>query len=460
MAIEFEVPPPVGAQHPLFSALRAQLVRILGSEGFLRSDRIADFLSFLFERSLLDQAYRPKEALLGVEIFGREMGYDTQADPVVRVTARRLRSKLWQYYQGPGKNDPVRIELPLGSYALKFSFLDHSGEPAASGIDVPAVAVAPALPLIGSGKALFDHFYMQRPSADDHESHACPCTPSHPAFSPDGRAIAFDWRGPEDAAEGIYVQYLDADRPARFSSSTVKEFRPAWSPDGGRIAFIREIEEGRFEVRTAPTLGRGERLLAEITTRSGTAPRVGWSPDAKVLVTSGRGLPKSADALLLILLEGGAIQEITVPPPGCLGDDDAIFSPAGGMLAFRRRTGARTGDVYLHPMTSDLAERRLTWDDCEIHGIAWAPGGDSLIIASHREGDTDSLWRISLSNHPPERLTGTNEAVRWPAVSHRADLLAYVRQPVDSGGGDSGPAAGQIMVATASGLAAARAATA
>jgi hypothetical protein len=172
------------------------VLRILDSPGFIRSGRISELLRFLVERSLQEHGDRPKETVLGVEVFGRTPGYDTQADPVVRVTARRLRSKLKQFYQATGRDDPVRMELPPGGYVLKFSFRDQSEE------QRPA-ALALARTLIGPGKALFDHFNGPRLVVEGLRQSTGSGTPSHPVFSPDGRAIAFDWRGPEDAAEGL-----------------------------------------------------------------------------------------------------------------------------------------------------------------------------------------------------------------------------------------------------------------
>ena len=45
-------------------------------------------------------------------------------DPIVRVEARRLRSKLKAYYDGDGRDDPVAIELLSGSYAPRFHGTD------------------------------------------------------------------------------------------------------------------------------------------------------------------------------------------------------------------------------------------------------------------------------------------------------------------------------------------------
>ncbi|MGO9241376.1 MAG: hypothetical protein ACLQBJ_11255 [Bryobacteraceae bacterium] len=427
--------------------MRAQLAKILKSRGFSRSDRVSELLRYLAERGLQEEVDRPKETVLGVELFGRMPGYDTQADPVVRVTARRLRNKLKQFYRDEGKDDAVGIELPPGRYALEFSYWQHSGGQAESGVMEQSVALDAALPLGGTGKALFHHFRTPQRATRGLGRSTGPDAPAHPVFSPDGRAIAFDWRGPGDAVEGIYVQRVDADGPARFSRSSARELRPVWSPDGGRIAFLRTSGEARFEICAAPAFGVGDRLLTEILTQPGDVPRVEWSRDGKVLVTSGKVYPESEDVLLLIHLEGGERQQITAPPFGCWGDDEAIFSPAGDMLAFRRRTGERNGDIYLHPMTSGVAERRLTWDDCEISGIAWGPGGDHLIVSSRREGDAPSLWWISLSDAAPVRLTDGREAVTWPAACRRGPRLAYVRQSTGSGTGEPRALTSQIMVA-------------
>jgi hypothetical protein len=424
----------------------AQLAKVLKSRGFIRSDRISELLRYLVERCLQEDIDPPKETVLGVEVFGRTPGYDTLADPVVRVTARRLRAKLKQFYREEGHSDGVRIDLLPGRYVLEFSHQDSSAGQAESTAEEQAVALDAALPLGGTGKALFQHFRTPRRAAKGLGRNTGPDAPAHPVFSPDGRAIAFDWKGPGDALEGIYVQRLDADGPARFSRSSARELRPAWSPDGGRIALLRASGEARFEICAAPAFGVGDRLLTEITTQPGDVPRVEWSRDGKVLVTSGKVYPESEDVLLLIHLEGGERQQITAPPFGCWGDDEAIFSPAGDMLAFRRRTGERNGDVYLHPMTSGVAERRLTWDDCEICGIAWGPDGDCLIASMRREGDFPSLWRIALSEAPPVRLTEGREAITWPAACRRGRRLAFVRHSAGSGAEPAHAFTSQIMV--------------
>ena len=61
-----------------------------------------------------------KERTLGAEVFGRDPRYDTNADPVVRVSAGEVRKRIAQYYHENGHASRVQIELPLGSYAPEF----------------------------------------------------------------------------------------------------------------------------------------------------------------------------------------------------------------------------------------------------------------------------------------------------------------------------------------------------
>jgi TolB-like protein/Flp pilus assembly protein TadD len=100
--------------------VRAELDRILHSPGFAHSDRMARFLRCVVERALAGRGDELKEYLLGVEVFDRKPDYDPRVDPIVRVEARRLRSKLEAYYEHNGKDSEVQIELPKGAYVPAF----------------------------------------------------------------------------------------------------------------------------------------------------------------------------------------------------------------------------------------------------------------------------------------------------------------------------------------------------
>ena len=108
-------------------AIRAQLGRILASATLAQSESLSRLLTYIVTRALDGKADPPKEYLIGVEAFDRGESFDPKTDTIVRVQARRLRAKLAAYYEGPGKNDPLIIELPKGSYVPSFR-LPHSAE--------------------------------------------------------------------------------------------------------------------------------------------------------------------------------------------------------------------------------------------------------------------------------------------------------------------------------------------
>ena len=100
--------------------IRAELERIRASQEFANANRASRFLQFVVEEAICGRADQLKEYTVGVEVFDRAGSFDPRSDSVVRVEARRLRAKLEKYYDGSGKQDPVRIELPKGTYAPSF----------------------------------------------------------------------------------------------------------------------------------------------------------------------------------------------------------------------------------------------------------------------------------------------------------------------------------------------------
>jgi adenylate cyclase len=102
--------------------VRAELERILASRCFEQAARSSDFLRFVVEQTLAGQGGRLKGYTIGIEVFGRPPDFDAQADPLVRVEAGRLRRRLADYYAEEGSTDPVRIDLPRGSYCVTSTY--------------------------------------------------------------------------------------------------------------------------------------------------------------------------------------------------------------------------------------------------------------------------------------------------------------------------------------------------
>jgi len=108
------------------SDLLEQLERIVRSKHFRNSKRYPTFLRFVVEQTLAGKTEALKERTLGVDVFARPSHYDTNDDPIVRVTAGEIRKRIAQYYQEPGHEVELRIDLPLGSYVPQFLPAAHA----------------------------------------------------------------------------------------------------------------------------------------------------------------------------------------------------------------------------------------------------------------------------------------------------------------------------------------------
>jgi serine/threonine-protein kinase len=106
-----------------------QLDRLLASPHFTRSTRLKRFLRYCIDQTLAGSADILKEQVVGTEVFDRDANYDPRLDPIVRVEARRLRTKLRAYYAAEGSAETLEIEFPTGSYAPVFRRI-ASREPA------------------------------------------------------------------------------------------------------------------------------------------------------------------------------------------------------------------------------------------------------------------------------------------------------------------------------------------
>jgi serine/threonine-protein kinase len=127
--------------------IRAQLEKILASEAFSQSESLQRFLKYVVERKLTGQAGELKEYNVGVDVLGRGESYDPRTDTIVRVQAGRLRSKLHEYYRNHGSQDPVRIEIPKGTYVPVFEHLDQGPRDSETGVS----GWRQVLPWVGAG---------------------------------------------------------------------------------------------------------------------------------------------------------------------------------------------------------------------------------------------------------------------------------------------------------------------
>ena len=130
-------------------AIREQLDRIIESGPFLQSRRRQRFLQYIVNETLAGRGERLKGYNIALAVFDRSETFDPDVDPIVRMEAARLRDRLREYYEADGQNDPIRIDLPKGTYTPQIEFRHEAncspeGPPTQEvSSTVPSVAVLP-----------------------------------------------------------------------------------------------------------------------------------------------------------------------------------------------------------------------------------------------------------------------------------------------------------------------------
>ncbi len=107
------------------AAVLHHLDLLLSNPHFRNSKRYKAFLDYVVRQTLTGKGDPLKERTLGVEIFSRPPDYDTNLDPIVRVTAGEIRKRLAQTYREEEPVD-IRIDLPIGSYVPLIRLIDQS----------------------------------------------------------------------------------------------------------------------------------------------------------------------------------------------------------------------------------------------------------------------------------------------------------------------------------------------
>jgi TolB-like protein len=143
-------------------AIRDELSRILESSIFVQSDRLGRFLKFTINKTMAGEGGCSKEYLIGTEVYDRPTSCRPSEDSIVRGEARRLRSKLKEYYESVGKNDPLSIHYRPGSHVpmfrnlhkrVNFTATEAAARDFFTGGDGIRIAVLPFLDASGSASS-------------------------------------------------------------------------------------------------------------------------------------------------------------------------------------------------------------------------------------------------------------------------------------------------------------------
>ena len=226
-----------------------------------------------------------------------------------------------------------------------------------------------------------------------------------PAWSPDGLRIAFC--STDQGNTEINSMNADGSHRTRLTDDEGLDWFPRWSPDGSRIAFMSN-RDGDFDVYV---MEADETNVIQLTDNPGWDGWPTWSPDgSRIAFTSLR----DGDHEIYLMNADGTDQK-NLTNSSDRSDWDADWSPDGSRIAWEsgKADGSEGGDVYVmdadgtnivnltnSPQSSDL------WPD-------WSPDGSRIAFTSGRDGNLE-IYVMDADGSNPVNITNNPASDSWP----------------------------------------------
>jgi Tol biopolymer transport system component len=256
----------------------------------------------------------------------------------------------------------------------------------------------------------------------------------HPAWSPDGRMIAFERRvspiGAPPPGNGacfrvchveIFVVNADGSGLRNLTGNAGGNF-PVWSPDGRQIAFSRDNgSTPNLYVMNAD--GSGQR---RVTQEPIPVWGASWSPDGRRLTFASGVVGIGNVWVYVVNVDGSGQQQLTRD-----WGQDPVWSPDGQRIAFmsyrnERPSGGQRWQKVMYVMNADGSERRtLTWLSKRDGSYSWSPDGQRLAFVSDRDGN-DEVYVINVDGTGLRRLTHSPARDGHPVWSSDGRTIGFV----------------------------------
>ncbi len=313
------------------------------------------------------------------------------------------------------------------------------------------------------------------------------------AWTPDGKSLVVTDRNSDNEPLGLFLLSVESDERRRLTSAPEKRFvdsEPAFSPDGGKLAFVREV--GSLLVRDIYLLALSEDFQPigepkRLTFENQLTVTPVWTPDGREVVfssgtwanlslfriaASGSGKPErlgafGEDGVEPAISRHGHRLAYTrglfdiniwrVEVPGAHGkvgspmklidstriDGSAEFSPDGKRIAF---ASDRTGRVEIWVCDNDGSRAvQLTSLGRGFAGTPrWSPDGERIAFDWNVEGQWE-IYLISAHGGKPKRLTNNPASDVVPSWSQDGKWVYFNSNrsgenqvwKVPSGGGEA-----------------------
>jgi eukaryotic-like serine/threonine-protein kinase len=248
-----------------------------------------------------------------------------------------------------------------------------------------------------------------------------------PSFHPDGDQLAFSWNGGSDKNNDLYVKFVGSPEVRQLTSGPELDIFPAWSPDGRQIAFSRcppdVLVSGCF-LHVVSAAGGIPRKIFDCSMFRGR-----WSRDSRWLVTECASPRGDQAGLYLVPADGGTPRRLMRGSPGLSSLRMPDLSPRNDRLAYVDCTAFPACMLKVVEMTNDLqpigTPKQLRAEVSLASEVAWNPDGASLIYSTQRGPLGFHLWR------QPADGSGVPERIEIAGLGATGATLARTRDGRD-----------------------------
>ncbi len=239
-----------------------------------------------------------------------------------------------------------------------------------------------------------------------------------PAFSPDGKAVAFV--SDSTGSRQIWIRLLAGGPPLQITHDAGDHLEPRWSQDSAAIIYY-----------TPPPEGDAQGALWEISALGGMPRRLISSMSGADLSHDGKRLTffrlSGKQMELVVSDRNGSNANPVMQAPVSFSFRQPRWSPDDGTIAYLHSRENWADDVYVVP-SSGGAARQITHDNTLMSGLAWLTDGSRLVYSSARGSTvlylpTMHLWLVPLVGGDPQQLTFGESGDENPDVDHDGRIV-------------------------------------
>jgi hypothetical protein len=217
-----------------------------------------------------------------------------------------------------------------------------------------------------------------------------------PAWSPDGTKIAFE--SLRDTATGeIYVMNADGNGVTRLTNDVVEDHSPAWSPDGTKIAVDRADD-----IFVMNSDGTG---AIDLTNSAANEGKSSWSPDGSKIAFES----DAAGNFDVFVMNANGSSPTNLTAASAVNDGEPVWSPDGTKIAYGSGTEVFT-------MNADgTGKTNRTGNAASDANPAWSPDGQKIAFRTNRDGNNE-IYVMNADGTSPARITNnttTEQLLDW-----------------------------------------------